>query len=62
MEQAKAIDKDPSILFSEKLNVPQINRTKAGLELKSIFTNSTFEKSLGGYVKVSSIFQNTAVS
>lgn len=40
------------MLVDEKMNIPENFRKSAGLELKAIFTNSSFEDDLGSYAKV----------
>lgn len=50
--QARAVDRDPRSLVDEKVNIPENYRKTAGLELKALFTNSSFEDDLASYAKV----------
>lgn len=49
---ASDYDKDPSLMISKKFNVAEENITKAGEEMKKIFTHSTLAEDTAAFVRV----------
>lgn len=51
--KARLLDDDPSLLVNNRINMSKENRTLAGKLLTKIYTNSSFEKDIGAYIRVS---------
>lgn len=52
MELAEKYDNDPGLLIDPKLQIHPDNRTKAGSEMKKLYTNTSFVSDKAAFIKV----------